>query len=178
MNLVGEPPNPVSQKTWLFKIAFEAAAPTLIFKTKDPEGIKALHWLRKEILFKNIPLMGNIYAAASDGAEHPKLDGQQFIKNQMVFELQNDQKMPKTLLILKNLFCSLLPNQGQNHFTKPHQGFKPEVIFECGPYEPRHKLEIFQSSLIYALVAFQIMREEDYPDYCKHQFILSRLMKV
>lgn len=178
MNLVGEPPNPVSQRPWLFKIAYEAAAPTLIFKTKDPEGIKALQWLRKELLFKNIPLMGNIYAAASGGELPVKSDKHHNLKNPMFFELQNDEKMPKTLLILKNLFCSLWANQSQSQHGGPFPEFKPEVIFECGPYEPRHKLEIFQSSLIYALVAFRIMREEDYPDYHKHLFILNRLMQV
>jgi hypothetical protein len=179
MNLIGVPPQPISRSKWLFRIAFEAAAPTLIFKTKDPEGIKALHWLRKELLSKNIPLMGNIYAenqSHTDLHEQEQLQG--FVQKPMLLELQNDPQMPKALVMLKNLFCAFWKQEERIFGEQPTGDYAPEIVFECGPYEPRHKVEIFQSFLIYALVTFKIMRPEDYPDYDKHQFILSRLLRL
>lgn len=179
MNIIGEPPRPISRNKWIFKIAFEAAAPTVIFKTKDPEGIKALQWLRKELLSKNIPLMGNIYAenlGLSEiwGNQHARDN----IEKPLFLELQHDPLLPKPLLMLKNLFCTFWQNANATFETATGLKAAPEVVFECGPYEPRHKVEIFQSFLIYALVAFNIMRSEDYPEYDKHQFILSRLLQI
>jgi hypothetical protein len=153
MELVGGRPLKPLVSSLLYRMIYEPAADAIFFRAGNAESVRALYWLRADLRRRNVPLRGNLVALSPYATPNFNSLDTGFIDpgNRILVDLKNH---PGYLApFLKD--ATVVRSRHNLH----------RFVFEAGCMNPRQCMEVYKAFLVYALVSFELMDPEDYPEY-------------
>jgi hypothetical protein len=153
MELVGGRPLKPLVSDFLYHMIYEPAADAIFFRAGNAESVRALYWLRADLRRRNVPLRGNLVALPQRATPSFGALNTGFILpgNRVLIDLKNHPGYLTPLL--NDVTALLIPN------------ISHRFVFEAGCMNPKQCMEVYKAFLVFALVFFELMDREDYPEY-------------